>query len=474
MIPFAGRVTRVLLGAAMLAGVTADDVGAQMGVPGGTGQTGMPSPAVFGGARREQPGENNLTFSADALAGYDTNILADNAGVGGGTGGGLGSSEQTASTFAGGGAFLQWSQNRPRVSYYGGLGASYRTFFDISDFDVQSYDASAGVGVQLTRRSGLSLGVSVGVQPFYQFGVFGGAAYVPDQPGDIPAFSPDFLAAREQVLRFGGSASYQYQFSERTAFTASVGRNGFRTLNDEAEASGLANLGSTNASARITRRLTTNLGLRLGYGYWQFDQVQRAIGPDDQLTATEQVGMHNIDVGLDYARALTLARRTYFSFGTGTTITQGSNPGVGQGTNVNITGFATLQREFLRTWAAALNYTRGTNYLEGYNQFVVFDTASASVGGLFTDRVDASATVFYTNGTFGGGGGGTGNDRLATIGAGAQIRYGFSENWALFASYTYARFEIPTYLEPVELLTPYSPGRQGVRVGLTVWFDLLR
>ncbi len=474
MIPFAGRVSRVLLGAAMLAGVTADGAWAQMGVPGGTGQTGMPSPAVFGGARRQEPGQNNVSISASVLGGYDTNILADNAGIGGGTGGGLGSTDQTSSSFVGSGAALQWNQQREKVGFYGSLGGEYRTFFDIDDFDIQSYFAGAGVGMQLTAKSTLNLGASIDVQPFYQFGVLGGSGYVLEQPGDVPTFAPDLLAAREQVLRFGGTVNYQYRLSQRTTFTADVGRAGFRSLNDDAERAGLTNLGSTYASARLTRRLTTNLGVRVGYGYWRFDQVSQTPGPEDDLPVNQQVGMHNIDVGLDYARALTFARRTTFSFGTGTSITRGANVGFGQGTNVNVTGFATLQREFLRTWAAALNYTRGTNYLEGYNQFVVFDTASASIGGLFTDRLDAGAAVYYTNGALGGFAPGVRGDRLATIGAGGQLRYGFTQNLAMFASYTWVRFEIPEYLEPVDLITPYRPERQGVRVGLTVWFDMLR
>jgi hypothetical protein len=36
------------------------------------------------------------------------------------------------------------------------------------------------------------------------------------------------------------------------------------------------------------------------------------------------------------------------------------------------------------------------------------------------------------------------------------------------------RSDVPTYLRPIDLLTTYRPDRQGVRAGVTVWFDLLR
>ena len=132
-------------------------------------------------------------------------------------------------------------------------GASYRKMFDIDDFDVQAYYAGGGLGFQLTKRSSLSLNANVDVQPFYQFGVLGnglGGGLAVDPTTDGSAFVPDYQAAREQVLRFGGSAEYGYQFSSRTTFTADVSRYGSRPVNGEAETVGLANLGSTTASAQ--------------------------------------------------------------------------------------------------------------------------------------------------------------------------------------------------------------------------------
>lgn len=475
----AGRVVaRLLLGAAMLVGM-AGGAAAQMA---GGGAPPPRSPAVFGGAQRAEPGVNNVNFSASVLGGYDTNVLASEGrlgggggGLGGGTGGAIGSSNQTSSTFAGGGAQLTWQQQRARVSYFGNVGGQYRTLFDIDDFDVQAYDAGGGFSSQLSPRATLSATGMVGVQPFYRFGVLGGfgvgsGGISTQSTGQV--FTPDFQAAREQVLRYGAQASYGYQLSQRTTFSADVSRNGFRPLNTAADRSGLLRLGSTFVAARLQRRLTENLGARVGYGYGFFDRLRSSTAMVDEPT---RVGFHNIDVGLDYSRALTLARRTSFSFGTGSNITRGT--GVTQDneprrvsrTQFNVTGFATLQREFLRTWAASANYMRGTSYIEGVNRFGVFDAAAVSVAGLFTDRIDASAALFYTTGglTFGG-------ERISNTGAGAQLRYAVSPNVATFISYTYARFNLPPEFMPQNLDAPFRPDRQGVRVGLTVWLDLLR
>jgi hypothetical protein len=455
-------------------GGLATDAAAQL--TGTNGAQQLPSPAVFGGARQPQPGNSSVTLAISGGGGYDTNVVYDNAGLGGGgVGGVVGSTDQTDSSFAGGSASLTWNYQRPRLTSFGSASASYRTFFDIDDYDVQSYDFIGGVSSQLTPRSTLSFGATIGVQPFYQLGVLGGglAGGVPRPPIEGGSnFAPDLVAAREQVLRFGGYANYAYRLGRRTTFTADVNRFGFRPLNDSAEQSGFENLGSTFVGARLTRELSKGLAARVGYGYTWFDSVEtRTLATG--TVVKETAGMHNIDVGLDYARTLTFARRTSFSFGTGTTLWRRTNGtdfnGSGQ-TQFNLNGFATLNRQFLRTWATSLRYTRGTSYLEGYNEIVVFDEASASVGGLLTDRLDASAGVSYTNAGIQTGLGGRANN----IGAGAQLRYGFTPSIAAFVSYTYMRSEVPTYLQPLDLLTTYRPDRQGVRVGVTVWFDLLR
>ena len=51
------------------------------------------SPAVFGGARRQEPGANNVAISANAFGGYDTNILSESNSLGSGGVGGFGDAE---------------------------------------------------------------------------------------------------------------------------------------------------------------------------------------------------------------------------------------------------------------------------------------------------------------------------------------------------------------------------------------------
>ena len=466
MTPNAGRgVARLLLAAAILGG-TALEAAAQL--TGVNGAQGLPSPAVFGGARREQPGTNHVSLSTSIFGGYDTNILLDNlGGIGGGP---SGSSEVTESSLAGGNALLEWSQTRTRVSYYGSVNADYRKFFDVDDFDLVSGGASAGVSYQMTPRQRLGFNGQGGVQPFYQFGVVGGA--VPGFDGDVPlALTPDPLAARELVARYAAAADYSYDLSQRLNFIALVSRTGFEPVNDAASDARLRGLGGTSASAVLRYGITERVGVHGGYGYTKFANYAPALG-DDGLPELNDYATHNVDVGIDYSDSLTLAPKLTFDFGTGTALTTNSG-GVGsvnQGTSFNVVGFASLQKQFLRTWAASINYNRSVAYIEISNSVGVYDAASASIGGLFTDRLDGSASVSYVHGSpFS-----QGAAPLSSLTAGAQMRYAISRNAAAYVSYTFGYFD-QAYRSTLIPSSPlnFSPTRHGVRVGVTFWFDLL-
>jgi hypothetical protein len=96
--------------------------------------------------------------------------------------------------------------------------------------------------------------------------------------------------------------TFNRELSRRTAFYAGYNF----TQGDTAYGNG--RFTSQGANAGVRWSLTRNLGLRTGYGY------QTATYGVDART----LGYHNIDVGVDYNKALSFSRRTTLSFGTGT------------------------------------------------------------------------------------------------------------------------------------------------------------
>ena len=468
MTPYAGRVVvRLLLCAAMIAGTVS---GATAQLTGVNGAQGLPSPAVFGGARRQPPGTNNVTFSTNILGGYDTNILLDNGGaIGGGT---TGSSNATESSLAGGNALLEWTQSRSRVDYYGSVSGDYRKYFDVDGFDLLSGTGTAGLSYKISPRQTMGFDGQVGVMPFYQFGVIGGA--VPGFGGDLApssGFVPDSLAARELVLRYGVAGTYVYDASKRLTFTGQVSHSGFEPFNDAASEARLRGLGGTSAYGGLRYSLTRHVGARAGYGYTKFSNYSVAV-TEDAVPVLSDYAMHNIDVGLDYADSVTLAPRLTFEFGTGTALTTNTG-GVGSvnaGAQFSVVGHAALQKEFLRTWAASIRYNRSVAYIELTNSVGTYDSVSASISGLFTDRLDASAGTTYVYGapyTQGAA-------PLSSAMAGAELRFAISSHSATFISYTFGYFD-QAYRSALIPSSPlnFSPTRHGVRVGFSFWFDLL-
>jgi hypothetical protein len=107
-----------------------------------------------------------------------------------------------------------------------------------------------------------------------------------------------------------------------------------------------------NAGFRFSHMLTAGFGYHLGYGYGQasFQGV------------TNTNAFHNIDVGLMMNRALSITRRTKFSFSTGTTINRNGVVGA-NGSAVsradhspNLIGQANLTHNIARSWNARIAY----------------------------------------------------------------------------------------------------------------------
>ena len=182
---------------------------------------------------------------------------------------------------------------------------------------MQTYNGGGGVSVQLTRARRCPPFGNVGIEPFYQFGVLGaGGNYgIAGPRAPSPASCPTCQPAREQVLRFGGWPSYTYTWTEQTLVLADVGRDGFRPFNDEAESRF-----SATWAARTPPRAFSDAHqgprrpprLRLHRVRQRGSRTAAAGGRAGSSPAAQHRRRPRLLEGL------TFARRTSFSFGTGT------------------------------------------------------------------------------------------------------------------------------------------------------------
>jgi hypothetical protein len=174
---------------------------------------------------------------------------------------------------------------------------------------------------------------------------------------------------------------------------------------------------------------------------------------------------HNLDVGVDYSRALSFSRRTTVSFATGTTaITDG------QSTHYQAIGNAQLNHEIGRTWRATISYDRAFQFVDTLLEPVFYDAASAGVGGLVNRRVRVQLNARASLGRIGVGSYRVNNDfdtyqGIATVAIALSRYIDFGVDYSI---YRY-RFDSGAVL-PIGI--PRNIERQSVAAHIDVWAPL--
>ena len=220
---------------------------------------------------------------------------------------------------------------------------------------------------------------------------------------------------------------------------------------------------SGSVQFRHTRPITRHAALNLGY---------RARVSDSASGSGEPRIMHNVDVGVNYGRALSFSRRTSFSFSTGTAIAVSERidlPNQDPRTLARLTGNAALVHEIARTWTAQLVYARGFRTRDGFDGLYFTDAVHAAVGGLLTRRWSLSATTGWADSSIENGTGG-GHRGLSTR---VVTQYALTRYAALYANYAYFRYRFTDDVL-LDARLPRRLDRQVVRFGLTASVPLIR
>jgi hypothetical protein len=304
----------------------------------------------------------------------------------------------------------------------------------------------------------MSVSESFSYAPDFRLGLFPTAGEPGSFEDPFVTGGPDLGIFRDPSYRTSTSAGLTQRLSDRenlygyySLLTAHYGSSDFDYMNQ-------------GAGARYTRQLTTHAGLRLGYRY--------GTGGYRNLPTLNRRGVHTIDAGVDYSRALSVSRRTNFSFSTGSALFYANNVEVGgrdQGLHYALTGSATLSREMGRTWTATLGYRRSVDYHEGFADPFLAQSATASLSGLLSRRLSFVSTLSYSAGTIGVGKGRHFGSGVFNVG----LQYAISRYLAATAQYMYYRYRFDP-LVAVDPRFPRSLSRNGVRFGLTTSIPLVR
>ena len=309
--------------------------------------------------------------------GYDDNVLADQQGVGGGSPSPL---HQVGGFFTAASASLNYARPGERVGFGASGGATYRYYRGFERLTGPSYYGGAGISTTFGKTA-FALNQSATYSPLYYFGVFPVLGTPP--PGQVPLPSPDSAVGQLEAVTLNTNVSANTELSSRSSLEFQYD---FQT---EVFSGDVSTVRSQHASAGYRRSLTRNAGLRIGYGYREgrYSLVESGQGPTRQ---------HDLDIGVDYRRSLSLTRRVTFGFSTGSAIIQTQSD-----THYRVVGNASLNAAFKRTWNANLTYDRGVEFVGGFEDPFFSDSLIASVGGLLSPRLSYRGTVSYSLGSVG-------------------------------------------------------------------------
>jgi len=387
--------------------------------------------------------EQSLIFNGSVGGGYDDNLLLEQPG---------GITDPRLAKSGGLGllnASLGYSLNKDRVLLGVSAGSSSRYFPGQELEFLGSHYAGAGLTVQMGSRTTLTAQQSVTYQPY----TFATMLPIFDAPelGQLPNPALDFATGAESYFTLTSNLTFSRRLSPRTVFSAGYDHQQSETafINGRFSRHG--------GTAGVRHTLTQALGLRLGYGY-QTSQY---------LNSTTKIDNHNIDVGVDYRKALSFSRRSTLSFSTGTAaVSDGSN------TSYRAIGSATLDHELGRTWLATASFDRSVQFVDLVAAPVLQDSLGAGVGGLLHRRVQVRSGVRASIGTIGFGQG-TNNNDFDTYLASAGLAFFVSRHVSMNLDYGFYRYRFDQGI-PLPFGIPRNVDRQTVRASVGVWAPLFQ
>ncbi len=414
-----------------------------------------PYRGLFGGNGANPNSAQQLDLNFSLFGAYDDDVMADRGQSS------LDSRFQKSGNYEVGTISLDYSRRAGRATFDFTGGTTYRYYPSIKQMDGANSFVSVGLTVKLSPQTDFRATESASYSPFYSLGAIPGPITPP--PGEVAPIGSDYPLLSNSALSLYSSASLEHRLTPRSSLSADYSLN---YVDSRYSAQTFRNWG---AGGRYSYRVTSTLGVHLGYHY------HRALSA--LYYANRPIDGHDIDVGIDYSRALSFSRKTTVGFTTGTSIYRSFTPNGAltstdwlYKTHYLVTGSAYLNRQMGRSWTGRLSYERGLQFVQGLGNPFFADSVSASVGGFAGSRSHLTFSAAYTNGQVGIAMTGQGYGSYLGV---TDYQFALSRFVALSASYSYYHYLFdPT----VPLPTGMNRGmnRQSVRVGLNLWVPLLR
>jgi hypothetical protein len=205
---------------------------------------------------------------------------------------------------------------------------------------------------------------------------------------------------------------------------------------------------------RWERQLNRSFGLHAGYAREEFTHsVAPAAGNVHEY----------IDIGVDFADRLAVARRTSLSFTTQTSVIK--KPVTGRSYRLN--GSASLMRLFGRTGSMSLGVSRNTEFVPGFIEPLFSSGAYASISGMPSRRTEWDTTLSAGRGRFGYAESGD----FASAQLASRFNVAVTPRLGVFLQYAAYYYDVPRGQATFPLLGQVS--RQALSAGISTWLPLI-
>lgn len=313
---------------------------------------------------------------------------------------------------------------------------------------------------QFGRNTTLTAAETAYRSPYYTVGTFPGLGNFAGTDLAQPFLPSATSGLRTGSYRVGIDAKVNHVVDTRTSYY------GFYRM----QGTGIVGVPSQgimhDVGGRYTRLINRTFGYHLGYSYG-----------NTRFGGYSPTTNHNIDVGLDLQKALSLTRRTTFTFTTGTTFIKAAPVGTAATAAPNTTtsfqliGHADVTHYIGQTWAATVAYDRGLQMLGAVLVPYFSDSVSAGIGG----QLGQHTTLGLSSAVIAGVPLGiTSASRDKAFIQSAWVQRNIGRRWTAYAQYSlYAqRFTLPDVVTVIDV--PSRVTRNSARFGLTLVFPANR
>lgn len=401
------------------------------------------SQGPFGGLFGRTPERNGREFTAIEFrtsggGQYDDGLfLDDQVDPADGTKGGYTSGFNAAL-----GAAMQTTKTQ--LNTFANVG--YQEYFAPRSFGATAFEGDLNLSRRLTSRVDLKTTGRFARQPFFQ----ALPEYLNQSPDwMVPVMGNRFAARLLLNDTAEGQLGFAYKPTKRTTFTAYGAGRQVRFLQEP-----INNFDMVGGQGGISHRLSRDLGFHVGYGRENYRT--------NQYNAPRYTHEY-LDIGLDFDRDISIARRTTIGVATQTSVLREADGP----RRYRLNGQAVITRWFQRTWHASLGAQRSTDFVPGLFKPLFSDVANASLGGMISKRSD-----WFVMGA--GGVGRFGFDPAApkfiTATATSRLNIGITRRLGGYVQYSFYHYELPPNTAGVALLDRLS--RHSVVVGFNVWVPI--